>query len=159
MSTVGGGLDHPRSSIPVPASTAAASSAAAGVNPSTSHVAPPLPAKSYVDPYGVMLAECVNMQMLQLPAVSERLIAAKGIAVHEAYSLAPFSQFATCPHCTFSLTKDKHAPQPWRRCFTCNLTGQKGVCLRCAERCHAGHDLSEERYSNFFCDCGVRIDS
>jgi hypothetical protein len=26
----------------------------------------------------------------------------------------------------------------------------------CAEICHAGHDLGEERFSAFFCDCGVR---
>eukprot|EP00954_Amorphochlora_amoebiformis_P010745 838050-Amorphochlora_amoeboformis.AAC.1 len=40
-------------------------------------------------------------------------------------------------------------------CFTCGLTEDRGVCQICAETCHAGHDLSEEHYSSFFCDCGA----
>ena len=65
---------------------------------------------------------------------------------------APFSS----PHCTFTATGFRHAYQLWRPCYTCNLIDSNGACQVCASTCHAGHDLGEERLSNFFCDCGSR---
>ena len=65
---------------------------------------------------------------------------------------APFSS----PHCTFTATGYRHAYQLWRPCYTCNLIDSNGCCQVCANTCHAGHLLGEERLSNFFCDCGSR---
>ena len=64
----------------------------------------------------------------------------------------PFSS----QHCSFSNTYFRHAQQLWRPCYTCNLIDANGCCSVCAVTCHAGHQLGEERISNFFCDCGSR---
>jgi hypothetical protein len=58
-------------------------------------------------------------------------------------------------YCSFSATQKKHTLQAWRQCRTCGLVDNAGVCVACAETCHAGHDLGEERITNFFCDCGA----
>ena len=65
---------------------------------------------------------------------------------------APFSS----QHCSFASTYYRHAQQLWRPCYTCNLIDANGCCSVCAVVCHAGHQLGEERISNFFCDCGSR---
>jgi hypothetical protein len=58
-------------------------------------------------------------------------------------------------YCTFPLTGRRQSQQQaWRNCRSCGLVDNVGVCVMCAEICHAGHDLGEERFSNFFCDCG-----
>ena len=65
---------------------------------------------------------------------------------------APFSS----QHCSFATTYYRHAQQLWRPCYTCNLIDANGCCSVCAVVCHAGHQMGEERISNFFCDCGSR---
>ena len=65
---------------------------------------------------------------------------------------APFSS----AYCTFAATSLRHAYQLWRPCYTCGLVDSNGCCQVCAATCHAGHQLGEERLSNFFCDCGSR---
>ena len=65
---------------------------------------------------------------------------------------APYSS----QHCSFASTYYRHAQQLWRPCYTCNLIDANGCCSVCAVVCHAGHQLGEERVSNFFCDCGSR---
>eukprot|EP00466_Bigelowiella_natans_P009329 jgi/Bigna1/137334/aug1.38_g12042 len=64
-------------------------------------------------------------------------------------------RLADTQRCTYCHTEKRHMPQIWMECFTCGLTNDRGVCQVCAETCHAGHDLSEEHYSSFFCDCGA----
>lgn len=57
--------------------------------------------------------------------------------------------------CTFSVTGNKtFLLQVWYDCFTCNLRSNYGVCQTCANRCHAGHELSPPKFSRFYCDCG-----
>ena len=56
--------------------------------------------------------------------------------------------------CTYNVTGNKFAAQPYRCCVTCNLIQGQGVCLACANICHKGHELGEIIESdNFFCDC------
>lgn len=57
--------------------------------------------------------------------------------------------------CTFTSTGSQFVEQHWYFCYTCGLTGSEGVCVVCAQVCHAGHDLSYSRHSRFFCDCGA----
>ena len=47
------------------------------------------------------------------------------------------------------------ALQPWRVCLTCTEGADdgRGVCMACADTCHAGHVLGRPRVSEFFCDC------
>ena len=69
---------------------------------------------------------------------------------------AALSASFSSSHCTFAATSFRHAYQLWRPCYTCNLIDSNGCCSLCAHTCHAGHHLGEERFSNFFCDCGSR---
>jgi hypothetical protein len=50
----------------------------------------------------------------------------------------------------------RSALQPWVQCLTCSggVDDGAGVCLACAAACHAGHALTPQRISDFFCDCG-----
>ena len=57
--------------------------------------------------------------------------------------------------CTFNLTKKQFTKQFWYSCYTCVYSSNAGCCLTCAATCHKGHNLSEPRYSDFFCDCGA----
>jgi len=57
--------------------------------------------------------------------------------------------------CTYVRTGRDYAMQPWYCCYTCGLTFSEGCCAICARICHAGHDVSFARVSNFFCDCGA----
>lgn len=45
--------------------------------------------------------------------------------------------------------------QPWRPCLTCSggEDDGRGVCLACADRCHAGHSMGRIRITEFACDC------
>eukprot|EP01105_Mastigella_eilhardi_P027843 TRINITY_DN882_c0_g1_i1.p1 TRINITY_DN882_c0_g1~~TRINITY_DN882_c0_g1_i1.p1 ORF type:complete len:546 (+),score=131.70 TRINITY_DN882_c0_g1_i1:1200-2837(+) len=56
--------------------------------------------------------------------------------------------------CTFSVTGPSFKYQKYVVCRTCDTadTGL-GYCLHCANTCHKGHVLSEEKVGNFFCDC------
>lgn len=57
--------------------------------------------------------------------------------------------------CTYTVTRDRYAPQQYHYCFTCNLIDGRGCCISCASVCHAGHNLSPAIHSDsFFCDCG-----
>ncbi len=71
-------------------------------------------------------------------------------------------QTAVLHQCTYPLTGDTYALQPWFTCETCfgesegdtaNMT-IAGVCSACAIRCHKGHQLQPHPPSTFFCDCG-----
>jgi len=57
--------------------------------------------------------------------------------------------------CTASVTRKHFFLQKWRECITCGLMNGEGVCVVCAEICHAGHTLTEEKTSSFYCDCGT----
>eukprot|EP01126_Amoeba_proteus_P040294 TRINITY_DN4291_c0_g2_i3.p1 TRINITY_DN4291_c0_g2~~TRINITY_DN4291_c0_g2_i3.p1 ORF type:complete len:308 (-),score=57.72 TRINITY_DN4291_c0_g2_i3:263-1186(-) len=57
--------------------------------------------------------------------------------------------------CTFGQTSRNPRSQDWYRCYTCNLRGNMGCCVVCAETCHAGHDLQSCGNVNGFCDCGA----
>eukprot|EP00474_Spongospora_subterranea_P010421 CRZ10879.1 hypothetical protein [Spongospora subterranea] len=57
--------------------------------------------------------------------------------------------------CSFSVSRNRFVPQQYRSCRTCTLDNGRGICLACAEVCHAGHDLGELRSSDdSFCNCG-----
>lgn len=58
--------------------------------------------------------------------------------------------------CTASVTGKGCQDQTYYVCFTCspNATGV-GCCESCKEICHKGHQLSEPKHGNFFCDCGT----
>lgn len=46
--------------------------------------------------------------------------------------------------------------QPWLRCLTCWPTdASKGVCVPCAEQCHATHELVQQAAERFLCDCAT----
>lgn len=55
--------------------------------------------------------------------------------------------------CTYSYTTKGYLEQFWYQCKTCWPTVNNGCCVSCAVTCHKGHDLSELKYSRFFCDC------
>jgi Serpin (serine protease inhibitor)/Putative zinc finger in N-recognin (UBR box) len=57
--------------------------------------------------------------------------------------------------CTNQQNGTEYVEQEWRNCFTCDPSTNKGVCIPCSEKCHAGHTLGPVRCSTFFCDCGV----
>ena len=57
--------------------------------------------------------------------------------------------------CTYKQTGKTYHRQHWRRCFTCFPNQEEGVCLVCAQLCHAGHNLGPIHQSDFFCDCGA----
>ena len=57
--------------------------------------------------------------------------------------------------CTFKATGKEYAKQYWYTCSTCNQKEGEGVCAVCKTKCHAGHLLSDMKYTNFFCDCGA----
>ena len=58
--------------------------------------------------------------------------------------------------CTFTKTGAKYHEQHWYRCLTCTFVEGEGVCSNCVETCHADHDVSYAKYSEFFCDCGAK---
>eukprot|EP00026_Physarum_polycephalum_P001210 Phypoly_transcript_01211.p1 GENE.Phypoly_transcript_01211~~Phypoly_transcript_01211.p1 ORF type:complete len:703 (-),score=108.91 Phypoly_transcript_01211:176-2284(-) len=60
--------------------------------------------------------------------------------------------------CTFSCTGYTFRPQTWFYCDTCAPQKDLGCCESCAKTCHEGHKLSEQKYSQFFCDCGAEWD-
>jgi hypothetical protein len=45
--------------------------------------------------------------------------------------------------------------QPWVACLTCTdgADDGRGVCMSCAEKCHAGHIMTKPRVTQFSCDC------
>jgi len=58
--------------------------------------------------------------------------------------------------CTINVDKvTRFVKQKYRRCFTCGHTDEngKGICITCVEKCHKGHELSDELENDFFCDC------
>jgi len=57
--------------------------------------------------------------------------------------------------CTFTLTGTNYHRQKVFRCDTCRLNGNRGACVVCAETCHAGHQIREDRPQDFYCDCGA----
>eukprot|EP00026_Physarum_polycephalum_P007203 Phypoly_transcript_07260.p1 GENE.Phypoly_transcript_07260~~Phypoly_transcript_07260.p1 ORF type:complete len:522 (+),score=43.66 Phypoly_transcript_07260:49-1566(+) len=59
--------------------------------------------------------------------------------------------------CTFGLTGKQHKVQDWYHCITCNLIGNDGCCVACANTCHKGHELQYYKFGLFFCDCGDRL--
>lgn len=59
-------------------------------------------------------------------------------------------------NCTFSQTRTTHTYQQWATCRTCFKNKELGACVECLKTCHAGHDLGEITYGNFFCDCGAK---
>lgn len=54
-----------------------------------------------------------------------------------------------------SVTASEHFFQPWVCCLTCTQGADdgRGVCLACANECHAGHVLTRPRITQFACDC------
>merc|ERR1712228_347216 len=46
--------------------------------------------------------------------------------------------------------------QHWYYCHTCAFEYNEGVCLVCVKTCHANHNVSYAKYSQFFCDCGAK---
>lgn len=66
----------------------------------------------------------------------------------------------TAPHDPSALSASaddaaQAALQPWRVCLTCTNGADdgRGVCMACAESCHAGHVLGKPRTTGFVCDC------
>ena len=57
--------------------------------------------------------------------------------------------------CTNQENGTDYVYQQWRQCLTCNPTPGMGVCMVCAEVCHAGHNLGPIMRTTFFCDCGA----
>jgi hypothetical protein len=70
--------------------------------------------------------------------------------------------------CTYDVSGREYVPQRWYTCMTCTPQQEEdsfhwffeqrmGCCLACAKRCHQGHVLHEEDFSDggFFCDCGA----
>eukprot|EP01132_Coremiostelium_polycephalum_P005683 gene5683-7073_t len=55
--------------------------------------------------------------------------------------------------CTFAKTNRSYTIQPWYECLDCQVKSV-GLCVSCAQVCHAGHQLSEIKNSRFYCDCG-----
>lgn len=53
--------------------------------------------------------------------------------------------------CTFANTGKKYSIQPWFQCKTCDIY----CCVVCKNKCHNEHELTEEKNSEFFCDCGA----
>lgn len=46
--------------------------------------------------------------------------------------------------------------QPWFHCETCwPNQNQKGCCLACAKRCHAGHNVAYQGWCFSYCDCAL----
>ena len=58
--------------------------------------------------------------------------------------------------CSFTKTGAKYHEQHWYRCLSCTFEEDEGVCSNCVETCHADHDVSYAKYSDFFCDCGAK---
>lgn len=65
--------------------------------------------------------------------------------------------------CTYTISGKEYVEQPWYNCWTCNNTGNLGVCFVCAHVCHKGHQLGNNNrmlgnnnFNNggFYCDCG-----
>jgi hypothetical protein len=59
------------------------------------------------------------------------------------------------PDLNQSVTSSEYFFQPWVCCLTCTQGADdgRGVCLVCAELCHAGHILTKPRITQFACDC------
>jgi len=57
--------------------------------------------------------------------------------------------------CTFSVTGNSFRYQAWYYCDSCETDKDLGCCESCAKICHAGHKLSERKFSLFFCDCST----
>ena len=51
--------------------------------------------------------------------------------------------------------------QAWVACLTCSDGADEGsgVCMACAERCHAGHVMTKPRITLFVCDCADLLQS
>lgn len=63
---------------------------------------------------------------------------------------------STIEECTFRQTGPSYVKQVWFKCQTCwpSPKAPEGVCVTCAEQCHAGHDLRQQKEGGFYCDCG-----
>lgn len=57
--------------------------------------------------------------------------------------------------CSFRQTQRRHMPQTYYNCRTCNQGEGEGICDVCVSHCHQGHQMSPQKYGNFFCDCGA----
>jgi hypothetical protein len=56
--------------------------------------------------------------------------------------------------CTYAITGQNFAPQPYYHCYDCGFVDGRGVCQSCLDVCHAGHNVSARIDSpSFFCDC------
>ena len=57
--------------------------------------------------------------------------------------------------CTFAVSGRCYVSQEWFNCRTCfGDENMVGICLSCARRDHAGHNMDFHETSEFFCDCG-----
>jgi len=58
--------------------------------------------------------------------------------------------------CTITEFGQTKCYQGWYECKTCDLQGKHGVCERCKDTCHEGHDVVHSSNSpcNFQCCCG-----
>lgn len=73
------------------------------------------------------------------------------IAVMSTDELSRYSE------CTFKLSgKTTLFVQPLFYCYTCGIHGERGICTRCAIKCHAdkGHQLVYAICESAYCDCG-----
>lgn len=60
--------------------------------------------------------------------------------------------------CRYEGTGPYWMPQRWYKCKSCTrdevgVDGGVGLCSSCARSCHEGHELVEQEYSPFYCDC------
>lgn len=60
--------------------------------------------------------------------------------------------------CRYEGTGPYWMPQRWYKCKSCTrdevgVDGGVGLCASCARSCHEGHELVEQEYSPFYCDC------
>lgn len=57
-------------------------------------------------------------------------------------------------YCTYAVTGTRYSEQKWYYCRTCGLTGNKGMCEICAQKCHKNHDVAfYKNGTGFYCDC------
>lgn len=58
--------------------------------------------------------------------------------------------------CTFRVSGDIRYPmQDFYRCVTCGTKDGDAICVSCAYRCHADHEIEWVRRDRCYCDCGA----
>jgi len=62
--------------------------------------------------------------------------------------------------CTYTQSGSTFRMQKVFDCETCQYThsNNQGVCEACINTCHKGHNITNQRMANFYCDCGALND-